>query len=298
MLEPLLPEATRGRHPGLGLLVGRGHRNLRPAERDERDLALVQRGPRPRPRALEAEAQIGHQPQLEVHALRACHRLVVPGAGVGPVGGQPAVVEGRLAIELDLRRALHALDQPQQHVVGVVVGRRAPVAVRPFLLVAPGADAESVAHDHPAHARLPARLQHHRPGDVAPRRGNPDVGGADAKAARVTVENRAEHAGRVHARQTQPLDIAAGRDQRRRLAVGQKRVVADRRERADRDVLSRSARQGRSQNPPSWARDSAAVHKSCQVMIGAGGDPPTRRGTSDTAHLDRRHRLRARASHT
>src|SRR5664280_675898 len=129
---------------------------LRPAERDERDLALVQRRPRPRPWALEAEAQITQEPQLEVHALGACHRLVVPGAGVGPVSGQPTIIEGRFAIELNLRRSLHALDHPQHHVVGVVIGWRAPVAMRPLRLVTPWADAESVAHDHPAHTRLPA----------------------------------------------------------------------------------------------------------------------------------------------
>ena len=40
-----------------------------------------------------------------------------------PLGRRPAVVEHRLADELDLDRALEALDGPDEHVVGVVVRR-------------------------------------------------------------------------------------------------------------------------------------------------------------------------------
>ena len=76
-LQPLLPEAAGRLHPFASLLVGRRQRIVRPAERHERDVPLLQRGACPGPSALEAEAQVGHQPQLEVHALRARHRLVV-----------------------------------------------------------------------------------------------------------------------------------------------------------------------------------------------------------------------------
>ena len=71
VLEPLLPEAARARQPGRRLLVARRQRMGGPAERDERALALVQRRSRARPWPLEAESQVGHEPQLEVHPLRA-----------------------------------------------------------------------------------------------------------------------------------------------------------------------------------------------------------------------------------
>ena len=239
VLEPLLPEATGAGQPRGRLLVVCRQRMAGPAERDERPLAFAQRRSRPRPRTFEAESQIGHEAQPQVDPLRGGHRLVVPRAGIGPVGGQAAVVERRLALELDLGRALHALDQPQQHVIRVVVGRRAPVAVRALVLVVPRPDAQRVAHDHPPHAGLPAGLEHHRPRDVAPARGDAHIGGTDPKGACVSVQDRPEHARRVHPRQAHPLDVAARRDERRRFAVGQERIVPDRREGTDPDPMIR-----------------------------------------------------------
>ena len=55
----------------------------------------------------------------------------------GPGGGDPAVVERRLADELDLHRSVEALDRADQHVVGVVVGRGAGVR-RDRVLALPG----------------------------------------------------------------------------------------------------------------------------------------------------------------
>ena len=237
VLEPLLPEALGPGQPLERLLVAHRHPVLGPAERRERHVALAHRGARPRPGSLEPQPQVGHQPQLEVHPLRPRDRLAVAGAGVLPVDRQPAVVEGRLALELDLGRPLDALDHPQQHVIGVVVGRRAAMAVRALGVVMPRSDAQRVADDHPAHAGLPARLDHHRARDVAPAGRDVDVGRADPEAAGVAVEHRREHARGVHPRQAHPLDVAVRRDQRRRLAVGQERVIADRRERADPNPL-------------------------------------------------------------
>jgi hypothetical protein len=98
--------------------------------------------------------------------------------------------------------------------------------------VVPGPDEEGIADDDPAAVLLPARLEHVRAWQVAPRDGYLGVGGADAEAAGVAVEDGPEHAGAVHAREAQPLDVAARRDQRRGLAVRQEAVVGDRRERA------------------------------------------------------------------
>ena len=103
VLEPLLPEVARSRQPLGRLVVGLRKPVVRPAERDERLVAGSHRGPRPRTRSLEAEAQVRDQAQLERHALRPRTRLSVAGARVLPVRGEPAVVERRLAVELHLR---------------------------------------------------------------------------------------------------------------------------------------------------------------------------------------------------
>ena len=78
--------------------------------------------------------------------------LVVAVAGVLPLRADGAVVERRLAVERQLDLAVDAADRAQQHVVGVVVGRRAPVGVRALLLVMPGPDQQRVADDDPAAA--------------------------------------------------------------------------------------------------------------------------------------------------
>ncbi len=84
-----------------------------------------------------------------------------------PLRRRRAVVEHRLADHLDLHLALDAFDHPHEQVVGVVVGRRARVA-RAVLVVVPFADRQRVDHADPALRRHPRRLDHVRPGDVAP----------------------------------------------------------------------------------------------------------------------------------
>src|ERR1700730_9131286 len=102
---------------------------LRPAERGERHLAFAQDRPRSRPRTFDAEAHVGHETKLDVHSIRRRYRLAVSLTRRAPLGRQSAVVEGRLAVEVYLRGSLHALDQTQQDMVGVVVGRRPSVAL-------------------------------------------------------------------------------------------------------------------------------------------------------------------------
>ncbi len=184
---------------------------LGPAQCGERRLPLAQDRAGAGARALEPEVHVGDQPQLEVHALRAGRRLVVAGAGVGPLGGEPPVVEDRFAVEVDLGPALHA-GGPQQDVVGVVVGRRAPVGARALLVVVPGPDAERVADDHPARPGPPPRLEHQGAGQVAPAPGR-YAGGAESEAAGVAVEHGREHARSVGARKAHPLEVPARGDQ-------------------------------------------------------------------------------------
>ncbi len=92
-----------------------------------------------------------------------CDALVVAGRRCSSQRtGLRAVVEDGLAVDGDLDLAVDAADVAQQHVVGVVVGRRATVGAGAVGLVMPGADQQHVADDDPASAGAPARLQHVR----------------------------------------------------------------------------------------------------------------------------------------
>ena len=75
--------------------------------------------------------------------------------------------------------------------------------------------------------------------------------GPSRNVARLAVEQRAEHARRVEARDAQPVDDAVGRDQRAGVAVGEERVVGDRRERRRRRGALRLRRRGGPRSPSS-----------------------------------------------
>ena len=76
-----------------------------------------------------------------------------PGTGL-QVPGRAAVVEHRLAEQLDLDRAVEALDRAHEHVVGVVVGRRARVrGRRARLALAPRADRSARRARPPSRSR-------------------------------------------------------------------------------------------------------------------------------------------------
>ena len=149
----------------------------------------------------------------------------------GPLGGLAAVLEHRLADDLDLDAALNALDHAHQHVVGLVVGGR----TRPEGLIggvaAPRSDRERVAYDQPARRRQPGGLDDQRARDVADAERHHQPVRPDTERAGATVEQRAENARRVEPRHAHPLDAAVRRDQRAGLAVRQERVVRDRRKR-------------------------------------------------------------------
>ncbi len=144
-----------------------------------------------------------------------------------------AVVERRLAVQAHLSRAVHAPDRPEQDVLGVVVGRRPDVRAVCRVLVQPRPHHQAVPHDDPAAPAVPAGLQDHGPGQVAPVGGDGRLRRAEAEHAGVPVQQRAEHARAVQPRQAHPLDCPARRHQRGDLAVRQERVVGDRRVRRE-----------------------------------------------------------------
>ena len=238
-VEPVLPVVRRPDEAVVRLLVRARRRVLAPRQRAERGspsfirCARVARGPsKPRRRSVVSRSSTSIVRRLD-------DGLVVAVAGVVPAAAHAAVVEGRLAVERELHLAVDAAHRAQQDVVGVVVGRRAAVGARALVLVVPGADQQDVADDHPAAAGAPARLEHHRAraGSAAPA-GTCTSAGPRRNSPASRSRMRAEHARRVHPRQAHPLDVAARRDQRARLAVREEAVVGDRRERAAREPLS------------------------------------------------------------
>jgi hypothetical protein len=231
--QPVLPVVRGPDQPAAGVGVAERRLVAGPGQRHEVMLTLPHPGSGHGPAALEAKPHVGGQgqPGVGVGGGRPADALRVVPVGVLPAPRVCAVAEHRLAVEGDLDLAGDAADRAQQHVVGVVVGRRAAVRVRQFGVVVPGAHQQRVTDHQPAGRGGPAGLQHHRPRQVAPGGGHADPLGAEPEAARRPVQHRAEHAGRVHPRQAQPLHVPAGGDQRGGLAVRQEAVLADRRER-------------------------------------------------------------------
>ena len=159
---------------------------------------------------------------------------------------------------------------------------------RALALVVPRADEQHVADDDPAAARAPAGLQHHRARQVAPGSRHVHVGGAQPEGARVAVEHRAEHAGRVHPRQAHPLDVPAGRHQRRGLAVRQEAVVGDRGKRAGPNRTI-----GAELRHPTAPRRDAAAGSISNVRTPSLGPHQAGRGIGTGRVAERaRHRLR------
>ena len=229
-VQPVLPVVGGPGEPGGGLLEGTRWRVLAPPQRDKAGLPLLEQRARGGERSLEPDVQIGDQPQRALGARGAGDRLVVALAGVLPLRRVPAVVEHRVAVHAHLHLPVDAADQAQQHAVGLVVGGCPPVGARALVVVVPGPHQQCVGDHQPAARCPPARLEDHRPWDVAPGGRYLDAGRVDAERAGVAVENRPEHAGGIHARQAQPLDATVWCDQSGRLAVRQEPVVPDRRE--------------------------------------------------------------------
>ena len=226
--QPPPPVAHGVVEAGRGLVdVRRRGQALGPGERAVDALSGLERMPGADPVPLDPERHVGLEPDRHVSARRV--RRVAAPVDHRPLRRDAAVVEDGLADELDLDHALEALDGAHERVVGVVVGRRAGVGRDPVLAV-PRPDRQGVADDDPAGRRLPGGDEDVRPRLVDPRRRMVDPEGAEAEDARSPVQQAAEHAGRVEAGDAEPVDGAVGSDERPRVAVGEERVVRDRRE--------------------------------------------------------------------
>ena len=176
MGEPVVPEVGGVGEPPVGLVVAGRRGVLGPAERDEGGVALAQSGSCPGAAALEAQAQVGGEAQLEVIALRGGDPYAVTVVAVLPGDRSGAVIELGLALDVHLDLAVDAAHRSQQDVVGVVVGGGSPVGVGALGLVVPGPDQEGVLADHPAGAGAPGGLEDHRSRHVALAGGNALVG--------------------------------------------------------------------------------------------------------------------------
>ena len=138
-------------------------------------------------------------PQREV-GLEA-DRLVPP-SGVGrvpafderPFGRFPAVVEDRLAHDLDLDGAVQALDRANEEMVGVVVRGR-PGVRRDLVRMLARAHRQGVAHDDPPGRGLPGRDQDVGPRVVVAGGRMADPERREAEEAGLAVEQAPEHAG-------------------------------------------------------------------------------------------------------
>ncbi len=204
--------------------------SLRPGERAEDLLALFEDVPSADPVALDADGHVGLQPHGQ---LRAARVGAMPLLRDRPRGRDAAVVEDRFAGQLDLDLALQADRHAHEQMLGVFVGRGTGVG-RDEIHPAAGPERERVAHGHPAGRRVPGRQQRVRARLIHARGGHVDAERGETEGARLAIEQRAEHAGRVEAGHAQPVDRAVGGDQRTGVAVGEEGVVGDRRKRRGR----------------------------------------------------------------
>ncbi len=227
--EPTPPVACGGSDQLLGFGEVLWRRELLgPRESAVRAVTRLERVPPPHRVALDTQREV----RLEADRL----------SGPGGVGGAASavherpgcrlapVVEDRLADQLDLHSTLEALDGAYEHVAGVVVRRRSGVRRDPVLVI-PGPDREGVAHEHPAGGGLPGRDEDVGPRFVGPRSGMARPERSKPEKARFAVEQAAEHARRVEARDAEPFDRPVRRQQRAGVTVGEKGVVRDRRKR-------------------------------------------------------------------
>jgi hypothetical protein len=241
-VQPAAPEAGGVRDPLVRLVEARrAVELLGPRKRAVDLVALLQHVSRAHPVTLDAEREIGLQPDRRVGSVGIG---AVTMLGDGPLRRDASVVEHGRARQLQLDLAVEAQCGAHEQVLGVFVGRRARVR-RDAILAASRAEDQRVADDRPAARRLPRRQQDVRARLVDPRRGDVDAERPEAEVAGLTVEQRAEHARRVEARHAQPVDAAVGRDERAGVAVGEEAVFGDRRERGGGGCALRRAHRAR-----------------------------------------------------
>ena len=175
----------------------------------------------PNPVRLDAQAHVGREPEPLPGPGRIGYMPSV--ADELPLGGSTAVVECRLADELDLDVAVEALDGAYKLVLGVVVRGR-PRVWRDLVLMLERTHRQGVANDHPPVRRLPGRLEHIRARHVGDCRWVVDPERSEAEEAGLAVEQAAEDAGRVEAGNGEPVDRSVRGHERAGVAVGEERV--------------------------------------------------------------------------
>lgn len=233
-VDPLAPRLARLPHLVGGFVERLRRRVLRPTQRDEYVVALRESGACACFVALEADAQIGGQPQRRVRLrvlARARDGLAVCCRGVLPRRTLAVVVERGLAAHHQFHDAADTSHGAEQDVLGIPIHRSAAVRARPGVQVVPGPHHQRVAHDEPPRVRLPRRLEDQAARQVPPGSRDRHAVGPEPEVARTAVEDRPEHAGGVGARHAHPLDRPCRRDEAGVLAVGEERVVGDRGER-------------------------------------------------------------------
>ncbi len=240
--DPLPPVLGRAVHAFLGILVGHRGRKRRPRQGHEVAVALHHAGAGVEAPALDPGTEVGGDAKLDAGAIAGGDDLAVPVAFVDPIGLDAGVVKHGVAGHGEVDRTTHAPDRAQQAVLGVVVGRRAPVGLRTLRQVVPGTHAQGVAHDQPARAGLPGRLDHEAARQVAAGRRHHLVVGTDPERPGAAVEQRTEDGRRVGPRHAHPLDRPARGDQAGRFAVREERIIGDERETGCRPI------------PPGWRR--------------------------------------------
>ena len=227
--QPRPPEPRGGIEARVGFVdVTRCGQAVGPGQRAVHLFARPEDVPGAHPAALDAQRHVGLQPEGLTRA-RGVGRMTIA-IGQRPRRRRAAVVEHRLADELDFDLTVDACRRAHQDVLSIIVGRGSGVR-RDRVFALPWSHRQRVAHDDPAARRVPrcrhdvrARLVRARRRDVDAERTQPEV-------SRLAIEQRPEHAGRIEARHTQPPDATVGRDQRTRVAVGEECVVLDRRKR-------------------------------------------------------------------
>ena len=173
-------------------------------------------------------------------------------ADVLPARVDAPVVEGGLAVQEDVDAPMETGRGAHEDVAGVGVARGPAVPLGPGTRPVPRADGEEVGDREPPAARLPGRRERHGARDVLAVRRHRAVLGREAERACGAVEDRAEDARVVRAREAQPLDRArrARRGRCSRSPRGTRsRRSAGRSSRGPRGSMGPSGRTGRQDGP-------------------------------------------------
>ncbi len=239
--RPPAPPREARLDPAPGLLAeGRQDRRLLVGEGDREVAALAGAEGRG---AVDAGAVLARGEGDLAAQAQGVGGVLVPeaeGAAVGQPGDHRAVAGPRVARDLDLHLALHALDRAQHLALGPEL---------PALLLL-GGHREEVEQAHPSALGGEGGLEHVGVGHVAPG-GLETARRADGEApALVTIENGGEERRRVEARQAEPVDRPPFRDQGGAPAVADDGVVADGR------VVGLVVRVAIRHGSAEWKRDS------------------------------------------